>query len=35
MGLEVFLTGESMIDAALAAYLSGQLDNDERRIHRH
>lgn len=35
LGLEVFLTRESSIDAALAAYLAGQLDNDPRRIHHH
>lgn len=35
MGLKVFLTKQSSVDAALAAYLSGQLDHDERRIHHH
>lgn len=35
MGLEVYLTRESSIDAALAAYLSGKLDHDARRIHHH
>ncbi len=35
LGLEVFLTRESSIDAALTAYLTGQLDNDPRRIHHH
>lgn len=35
MGLEVFLTRESSIDAALAAYLAGELDHDARRIHHH
>ncbi len=35
MGLEVFLTRETTIDAALAAYLGGKLDNDPRRIHHH
>jgi predicted Fe-Mo cluster-binding NifX family protein len=35
MGLEVYLTRESSVDAALAAYLSGNLDHDARRIHHH
>jgi len=35
MGLEVFMTAEKNIDAALAAYLAGKLDNDDRRIHQH
>lgn len=35
LGLEVFLTQENNIDAALAAYLAGQLDNDPHRIHHH
>lgn len=35
MGLEVYMTAEKNIDSALAAYLAGKLDNDERRIHQH
>ena len=35
MGMEVFLTQETSVDAALAAYLAGKLDNDPRRIHHH
>jgi len=35
MGMEVFLTRETSVDAALAAYLAGKLDNDPRRIHHH
>ncbi len=35
MGLRVFLTRRKTIDEALAAYLAGELDHDERRIHRH
>lgn len=35
IGLEVYLTRESSIDAALAAYLAGRLDHDARRIHHH
>jgi len=35
MGLEVFLTGEKQIDAALAHYLNGTLTSDMRRIHAH
>ncbi len=35
MGLEVYMTAEKNIDAALAAYLTGKLDHDERRIHQH
>lgn len=35
MGLEVFMTAEKDINAALAAYLAGKLDNDDRRIHQH
>ena len=34
-GLQVFLTGEHGIDAALARYVDGTLENDERRIHHH
>ncbi len=35
MGIKVYLTREHSIDGALALYLSGELDHDERRIHRH
>ena len=35
MGLEVFLTGEKQIDAALAHYINGTLTSDMRRIHAH
>lgn len=35
MGLEVYITQERSIDAALNAYLSGALDHDDRRIHHH
>ena len=35
MGLQVFLTGEQGIDAALARYVAGTLESDERRIHHH
>ncbi|GAB4568942.1 MAG: NifB/NifX family molybdenum-iron cluster-binding protein [Anaerolineae bacterium] len=35
MGLQVVLTRESGIDAALAAFLAGELDHDPRRIHHH
>lgn len=35
MGLEVYLTRETTIDAALTAYLAGELDHDTRRIHHH
>lgn len=34
-GLEVILTGEKQITAALAAYRAGTLTSDPRRIHRH
>jgi len=34
-GLEVILTGEKQITAALAAYRAGTLTSDLRRIHRH
>jgi predicted Fe-Mo cluster-binding NifX family protein len=35
MGLEVYMTRQKAIPTALEAYLSGQLDNDARRIHTH
>jgi predicted Fe-Mo cluster-binding NifX family protein len=35
MGLKVFLTRERTIDSALARYLEGTLDHDERRVHQH
>jgi predicted Fe-Mo cluster-binding NifX family protein len=35
MGLQVYLTSEKSIDAAIAAYLSGSLTSDSRRIHHH
>lgn len=35
MGMEVYLTQEKEIDRALAAYLAGTLDHDERRLHHH
>jgi predicted Fe-Mo cluster-binding NifX family protein len=34
-GLEVILTGEKQITAALAAYRAGTLTSDPRRLHRH
>jgi predicted Fe-Mo cluster-binding NifX family protein len=34
-GLEVILTGEKQIRAAVEAYQAGRLQTDERRIHRH
>ena len=34
-GLEVFLTGENQISAAVEAYQQGKLSSDPRRIHRH
>lgn len=34
-GLEVYLTGEWKIDAALAAYQAGELKSDLRRVHAH
>lgn len=34
-GLQVFLTSERTIPAALAAYQAGQLQSDPRRIHQH
>ena len=34
-GLDVYLTGEKTVDAALARLLAGTLDNDEWRIHHH
>lgn len=33
MGLQVYLTGESSLDSALAAYLAGTLVHDARRMH--
>ena len=35
MGLQVFLPGEKTIDAALARYVAGTLESDDRRIHHH
>ena len=35
LGLQVILPREKHIDEALAAYLAGTLQSDERRIHRH
>jgi predicted Fe-Mo cluster-binding NifX family protein len=34
-GLRVFLPAEKHIDAALASYMAGTLESDERRIHHH
>ena len=34
-GLDVYLTGEWKIEAALAAYQAGQLESDLRRVHAH
>ena len=34
-GLEVYLTGEWKIEAALAAYQAGQVKSDLRRVHAH
>lgn len=34
-GLQVFLPGEKSIDAALASYIAGTLESDDRRIHHH
>ncbi len=34
-GLQVFLTGEKEISAALDSYRNGSLQSDERRIHMH
>lgn len=35
LGMRVFLVGEKTVDEALAAYQSGMLRSDPRRIHRH
>lgn len=35
MGLQVYLTKLHGIDEAITAYNAGELDHDERRIHRH
>lgn len=35
MGLRVYLTREPSIDAALAAYLAGDLDHNANRVHMH
>jgi len=35
MGLEVLLTGEKTIAAALEKYMAGTLENDLRRVHAH
>lgn len=35
MGMEVYLTGEKLISAALQAYQDGKLASDMRRVHLH
>jgi predicted Fe-Mo cluster-binding NifX family protein len=35
MGMEVYLTGEKQIEAAMQAYQAGKLDSDMRRVHNH
>jgi predicted Fe-Mo cluster-binding NifX family protein len=35
MGMEVYLTGEKQIEAAMQAYQAGNLDSDMRRVHNH